>query len=43
MKGICFFLNGGCISWKSGLQKMMTLNSCESQFVALCSAILEVR
>lgn len=37
------FLNGGCVSWKSGLQKMVTLSSCESEFVALCSAILEVR
>jgi hypothetical protein len=28
---------------ESGLQKMVTLSSCESEFVALCSAILEVR
>jgi hypothetical protein len=41
--GYLLFLNGGCISWKSGLQKMVTLSSCESEFVALCSAILEVR
>ena len=32
--GYIFFLNGGCVSWKSGLQKMVTLNSCESEFVA---------
>ena len=41
--GYMLFLNGGCVSWKSGLQKMVTLSSCESEFVALCSAILEVR
>ena len=31
------------MSWKSGLQKMVTLSSCESEFVALCSVILELR
>ena len=41
--GYMLFLNGGCVSWKSGLQKMVALSSCESEFVALCSAILEVR
>ena len=41
--GYMLFLNGGCVSWKSDLQKMVTLSSCESEFVALCSAILEVR
>ena len=37
------YLNGGAISWKSGLQPMITLSSCEAEFVALCSIIFEVR
>ena len=37
------FSNGGCDSWKSGLQKTVTMSSCESEFVALCSENLEVR
>ena len=41
--GYLVYLNGGCVSWKSGLQKMVTLSSCESEFVALCSVILELR
>ena len=41
--GYIVFLNGGPISWKSGLQKLVTLSTCESEFVTLCSAILELR
>jgi hypothetical protein len=41
--GYMLFLNGWCVSWKSGRQKMVTLSSCESEFVMLCSAISEVR
>ena len=41
--GFLVFMNGGVVSWKSGLQKMVTLSSCESEFVALCSAVLELR
>jgi len=41
--GFLIFNNGGCISWKSGLQKMVTLSSCESEFVGLCSAVVEIR
>jgi len=41
--GWLVYLNGGAISWKSGLQPMITLSSCEAEFVALCSIILEVR
>jgi hypothetical protein len=35
--GYMLFLNGRCVSWKSGLQKMLTLSNCESEFVVLCS------
>ena len=28
--GYILFLNGGCVSWKIGLQKIVTLSSCES-------------
>ena len=41
--GFLIFNNGGCISWKSGLQKLVTLSSCESEFVGLCSAVVEIR
>ena len=41
--GFLIFNNGGCISWKSGLQKMVTLSSCESEFVGLCGAVVEIR
>ena len=41
--GYMLFSNGGCDSWKSGLQKTVTMSSCESEFVALCSENLEVR
>jgi hypothetical protein len=38
--GFLIFNNRGCISWKSGLQKLVTLSSCESEFVGLCSAVV---
>ena len=41
--GFLIFNNGGAISWKSGLQKMVTLSSCESEFVGLCGAVVEIR
>ena len=41
--GWLVYMNGGAILWKSGLQPMITLSSCEAGFVALCSIILEVR
>ena len=41
--GFIIFNNGGPISWKSGLQKMVTLSSCESEFVGLCGAVVEIR
>ena len=40
--GFIVFNNGGAISWKSGLQKMVTLSSCESEYVALCAATMEI-
>ena len=40
--GFLIFNNGGCISWKSGLQKLVTLSSCESEYVGLCSAVVEI-
>ena len=41
--GWIMFLNHGAVSWKSGLQPMVTLSSCEAEFVALCSAIVEAK
>ena len=40
--GYVIFNNGGAISWKSGLQKMVTLSSCESEYIGLCSAVVEI-
>ena len=40
--GFLIFNNGGAISWKSGLQKMVTLSSCESEYVGLCGAVVEL-
>jgi len=40
--GRIVYLNGGATSWKSGLQPIITLSSCEAKFVALCSIILKV-
>ena len=41
--GYLMFLNHGCVSWKSGLQPIVTLSSCEAEYVALCSAVCEVK
>jgi hypothetical protein len=41
--GYIMFLNHGCVSWKSGLQPIVTLSSCEAEYVALCSAVCEVK
>ena len=41
--GWLVFMNGGAISWKSGLQPLVTMSSCEAEFVSLCNLILEVR
>ena len=37
------FLNHGPVSWKSGLQPIVTLSSCESEYVALCGEVCEVK
>ena len=37
------FLNHGAVSWKSGLQPMVTLSSCEAEYVALYSSIVEAK
>ena len=39
--GWLMFLNHGAVPWKSGLQPMVTLWSCEAEYVALCSSIVE--
>jgi len=33
----------GCMCWKSGLQPIVTLSSCEAEYVALCLAVCEVK
>ena len=40
--GYINFLNHGAVSWKSGLQQVVTLSSCEAEYIALCSSICEV-
>ena len=37
------FVNNGCVSWKSGRQPIVTLSSCEAEYVALCSMVCEVK
>jgi hypothetical protein len=41
--GYIMFLNHGCVSWESGLHPSVTLSSCEAEYVALCSAVCEVK
>ena len=41
--GYINFINGGAVSWKSGLQPIVTLSSCEAEYVALCSEVCEVK
>ena len=36
-------VNNGAVSWKSGLQSIVTLSSCEVEYVALCSEVCEVK
>ena len=35
------FVNSGAVSWKSGLQPIVTLSSCEAEYVALCAEVCE--
>ena len=37
------FLNRGPVSWKSGLQPIVTLSSCDSDYVALSMEVYEVK
>jgi hypothetical protein len=39
--GYLFMMNGGAISWKSSKQKIVTLSSCEAEYVALSDAAKE--
>ena len=41
--GYINFVNSGAVSWKSGLQPIVTLSSCEAEYVALCTEVCEVR
>ena len=41
--GYINFINHGAVSWKSGLQPIVTLSSCEAEYVALCAAVCEVK
>ena len=41
--GWLMFLNHGAVSWKSGLQPMVTLSSCEAEYIALCSSIVAAK
>jgi hypothetical protein len=40
--GFINFVNNGAVSWKSGLQSIVTLSRCEAEYVALCSEVCEV-
>ena len=40
--GFIKFVNNGAFSWKSGLQSIVALSSCEAEYVALCSEVCEV-
>ena len=40
--GFINFVNNGAVSWKSGLQSIVTLSSCEAEYVALCSEVCEI-
>ena len=41
--GYINFVNDGTVSWKSGLQSIVTLSSCEGEYIALCSEVCESR
>ena len=41
--GYINFVNSGAVSWKSGLQPIVTLSSCEAEYVALCTEVCEVK
>jgi hypothetical protein len=37
------FVNNRAVRWKSRLQSIVTLSSCEAEYVALCSEVCEVK
>lgn len=41
--GYLNFVNHGAISWKSGLQPIVTLSSCEAEYLGLCAEVCEVK
>jgi hypothetical protein len=41
--GFIKFVNNGAFSWKSGLQSIVALSSCEAEYVALCSEVKYLR
>ena len=41
--GYMNFVNHGAVSWKSGLQPIVTLSSCEAEYLALCAEVCEVK
>jgi hypothetical protein len=41
ISGHCFLLDGGAFSWSSNKQRLVTLSSAESEFVAITNAVKE--
>jgi hypothetical protein len=41
--GYINFVNDGTVRWKSGLQSIVTLSSCETVYIDLCSEVCEIR
>ncbi|MBA3551100.1 Ty1/Copia family ribonuclease HI [Patescibacteria group bacterium] len=39
--GYVFMMNGGAVSWKSSKQKIVTMSSCEAEYVTLSDAAKE--
>ena len=37
-----FVKYSGAVSWKSGLQAIVTLSSCKAEYVAFCAEVCEV-
>ena len=41
--GFINFVNNGAVSWKTVLQSIVTLSSCEAEYETLCSEVCEVK
>ena len=37
------FMNHSAVSWKNGQQLIVTLSSCEAEYLGLCAAVCEVK